>query len=486
MATYPIVYPLSLRIDALLFRRLCTHLFPGDGDEHGAVVAAGIATSSRGTRLLARKLFLAQDGVDYVPGSYGYRALSPEFVANVSHYCAEEDLCYLAVHCHNGTNSVGFSSIDMASHERGYPALLDITGGWPVGALVFASNAIAGDIWTPQGRHELNHATVIGSEIRRLYPKPLANPRPANPIYDRHTRLFGDIGQEILLNLKVGIIGLGGGGSLINEWISRLGVGNIVAVDFDRLDPTNLPRIVGSTHWDALTFLHRKDGHWLEKIRQRFARHKVFVAERVARQANPKINFNAIVGDVMDRSVANQLTDVDFLFLASDTMQSRLVFNALVHQYLIPGVQIGAKVTPDNSKTRIEDIFTATRPVLPFPGGGCLDCHGLISATRLREEALDADERRRQQYVDSEEVAAPSVITLNVASAAQAVNDFMMMFTGLYDSDVNLIHQLNFIQQRLLRNVEPRCNDSCFDCSIDFSKSRRARGDRYRLPCREL
>ena len=67
--------PLSLRIDEPLFRQLHAHLFPGDGDEHGAVIAAGIAESNSGTHFLAREVFLAKDGVDYVPGTRGYRSL---------------------------------------------------------------------------------------------------------------------------------------------------------------------------------------------------------------------------------------------------------------------------------------------------------------------------------------------------------------------------------------------------------------------------
>ena len=69
-------------------------------------------------------------------------------------------------------------------------------------------------------------------------------------------------------------------------------------------------------------------------------RAKVEVAKRVAHEANPKVRFEAIEGSVVDASVACRLTDVDFLFLATDTMQSRLIFNVLVHQYLIPGIQI--------------------------------------------------------------------------------------------------------------------------------------------------
>ena len=45
-----------------LYKRLRAHLFPGDGDEHAAVIAAGLARSPAGEmRLLARNLFLATD-----------------------------------------------------------------------------------------------------------------------------------------------------------------------------------------------------------------------------------------------------------------------------------------------------------------------------------------------------------------------------------------------------------------------------------------
>src|SRR5262245_25861807 len=183
--------------------RLYEQLFPGDGDEHGAVILAGIAETSRGTRLLAREVYLAQDGIDYVPGTRGYRALTPAFIARVSDLCAAQRLCYLAVRCHGSYDSVQFSGDDMNSHARGYPALLHVTKGGPVGALVFGRNAVAGDIWTPARRVALSHATVIGPQINRIYPSPRSRPRPADPMYDRHARLFGDMGQEVLDGLKV-------------------------------------------------------------------------------------------------------------------------------------------------------------------------------------------------------------------------------------------------------------------------------------------
>lgn len=476
--------PVSLSIDEPLFRQLHNHIFPGDGDEHGAVIAAGIAKTGRGTRLLAREVFAARDGIDYVPGTRGYRALTGRFVAEKVGYCADRGLCYLAVHCHGGRDSVAFSDDDVASHERGYPALLQITGGGPVGALVFSREAVAGDVWAMEGRFDLNHATVIGSRIRKLYPQPPKQAGSAAIAYDRQVRLFGDIGQTILSELKVGIIGLGGGGSLLNEWLARLGVGHIVAVDPDRMDVTNLSRIPGSTRWDALAFLTERNNLFLNKIGRRFAKCKVHVARRVAKQANHRVHYEAIAGNVLDRRTANRLMDCDFLFLSSDSFQSRLLFNALVHQYLIPGIQIGAKVSANRETGEIMDVFVATRPVFPSPGFGCLQCHELISPTRLQEEALQEDERRAQKYVDDDTIVQPSVITLNVVSAAQAANDLMMIFTGLYDDSVALRHQLGFVRERIVATVEPRIDEFCPDCSC-LPFSRRARGDRARLPCRQ-
>ncbi|MHB8112410.1 MAG: ThiF family adenylyltransferase, partial [Bellilinea sp.] len=244
--------PLSLTLTDQQFQKIQRHLFPGDNDEHGLVIAAGIVETPRGTRLLARDIFFAQDGIEYVPGKRGYRALTAAFVAERSGFCSDQNLCYLAVHCHGGNDWVDFSEDDLASHERGYPALLDITKGGPVGALVFAKNAVAGDIWTGNGRYKLDFVTIIGSRIRKIFSRVSPGLQYIDPKYDRNVRLFGDVGQGILSNLKVGIVGLGGGGSLLNEWLSRLGVGHIVAIDFDRVDLTNLPRIVGATEQDAL------------------------------------------------------------------------------------------------------------------------------------------------------------------------------------------------------------------------------------------
>jgi len=473
----------SLVMDEQPYSKLHAHLFPGDDDEHGAVLMAGVAETVRGVRLLARQFIPARDGVDFVPGENGYRALTGRFVAETVEQCTNEGLAYLAVHNHGGTNAVQFSKVDLASHVRGYPALLDITRDGPVGALVFAQNAVAGDIWLPgKQRHILHHATVVGLHPRRLYPQPPVMVQRINPMYDRQVRLFGETGQKLLGALKVGVIGAGGGGSLLLQMLARLGVGHIVAVDPDLMETTNFPRIVGSRRSDTVWGLMSSSNRLIQYLGRLLARSKVHVARRVAREANPALQFDAIRGSVVDMGVARKLTDVDFLFLATDTMQSRLVFNALVHQYLIPGIQIGAKVQADPETGQVGEVFAISRLVLPTEG--CLLCNCAISSSKLQLEALSEGERQSQRYISGEDIPDPSVITLNALSASHAMNDFQFIVTGLLYDTAGSEHILIHPRDKTTEKINLRRDPACSMCSLS-SGSVYARGDRGHLPCRQ-
>ena len=421
MASSSVGGPASLRLPPTMAAKLDAQLFPGDGEEHGAVIGAAVLETDRGCRLLGRRLFLAADGADYVPGHRGHRMLTADFVRRCALACGDEGLAYLAVHSHSGTDRVAFSSIDMASHRRGYPALVDILNGPPAGGLVFARQAVAGDIWTSADHQmELDHAVVVGSSQQLRYPTPRGS-RAAGPQYDRQVRLFGDRGQDILSAQKVAIIGAGGAGSLINEYLARLGVGHLIVVDYKRLDRTNNPRVVGARPRDLNPWPRSR---LLARLLHRQSSYKVAIAERIAREANPDIRYEAIVGDVTEPAVADRLVDCDVIFLAADTMQARLVVNAVCHQYLIPTWQVGARVVSDSTGA-ILDVFSVVRQLVP--GQSCLWCNELVDPTRLAEEEASPEQRASQRYVD--EVPAPSVITLNSVACAHAVNQYL--FTTL-------------------------------------------------------
>ena len=450
--------PWRFTIPGGLYAKLQRHLFPGDGDEHGAVILAGTCESDRGLRLVAREVHLAKDGVDYVPGKRGYRMLKAEFIQSRILRARDRRLAYLAIHNHGGTDSVSFSRDDMASHERGYPALLDIARGMPVGALVFARSAAAGDLWSPGGdRAPLGHATVVGYPRRLLFPMPESRAATVG-MYDRQSRLFGDAGQALLCRASVGIVGLGGAGSILAELLGRLGVGEFVLADPDRAEMTNLPRLIGARRRDAVL------PPWVPRfIANRLRSSKVRIATRNIRRANPNARIRAMTRDFLDEDVAAHFTDCDFLFLAADTMGARLLFNAIVHQY------------------GIANVFCVSRMVTPEQG--CLWCNGLINPGRLQDEAVPEAAKHGYAYVDDPGVVAPSVVTMNAIACAHAADDFLFHMTGLkYDAAETAWFRWNS-RKGVAGYDMPRRNEGCLECSLT-GNSRLGMGDNGALPTR--
>jgi hypothetical protein len=464
-----------------LWTALQAHLFPGDMDEHGAVISAGVVRTERGVRLVARELFRAVDGVDFVPGKHAYRRLTPEFVNRHIRHCRDEQLSYLAVHNHGGVGIVGFSEPDLRSHERGYPALLDIAKGMPVGALVLAQGAVAGDIWTPDGvRHSIGETVVLGRNVERLYAEPGEAPPDRAEIDDRQARIYGNAGQAVLGRLKVGVVGCGGVGMAIVAQLARLGIGHLTLVDPERVDLTNLPRLPESTRWDAMAWLTAPGRPALAQwVGEQLAAPKVRVGRRITRRARREIVVDAVQADITVAATAAQLVDCDYLFLAADSHSARAVFNALVHQYLIPGVQIGSLVEV-GADGEVGSIWSVVRPVTPDLG--CLWCNELIRPERLSEEALPEATRRAQRYLPEDDAPAPSVITLNARGVADATDRFMLSMTGLLTpSETNGDYRRYETRGDRARSDIPRRDTACPECGLN-SMSVRARGDGARLP----
>ncbi|WP_371783900.1 ThiF family adenylyltransferase [Streptosporangium subroseum] len=382
-----------------------------DGRGHGAVLLAGTAPGSRGPRLLGRELLLAEDGKDYVTSAYGRHALDAAFVRNTAERARREGLVYLSVHNHASRDRVAFSKVDMTSHQRGYPALAQLTGQ-TVGGLVFTPYAAAGDLWFPDGsRSDLAEVNILTSNLLRLRPIPAARSSGHEESrYDRQARLFGDAGQEALGRLRVAVVGLGGVGSVLVELLARLGVGHLVLIDDDSVDVTNLPRLIAAEPSDV-------------------GKAKTEPAIRNARRANPDIQLTAINQRVEHPTAREELALVDWIFLAADGAAARYIATEIGSRYLIPITQMGVKIPVHSDTGDVGQVHAVTRPLLP--GEGCLWCGGFINPTELAIDLHSERDRQAARYVA--EAPTASVIGLNTLTAAEAVNHFTFSVTGLHD-----------------------------------------------------
>ncbi|HWH09618.1 MAG TPA: ThiF family adenylyltransferase [Solirubrobacteraceae bacterium] len=345
--------------------------------------------------------------------------------------------------------------------------MINMTGGMPVASLVLGTASVAGEVWMPGGSvADLDHLDVVGARTARLTASPLATPR-SSARFARQVLMFGAEGQATLRSMTVAVVGAGGGGSLLVQSLAHLGVGRLIIIDFDRVDITNLSRIVGATPRDA----HRR-------------RLKVDVLRRLARSIDPDIDVMAIAGDITCVADARALLAADYVFSATDTQFARFAVNAICHQYLIPGAQVGAKVvTGDDDAVQL--AYAMHRPI--DLGGACLECGGAIDPEALRREQLDDVERRAQAYVHAPAGTAildPSVITLNSAAVAMAMLDFQLSATGMFPPRTRLAHRIYHAPERALRERQAAVRPGCRWCDRHVAGGAFARGDDHLLPLR--
>jgi hypothetical protein len=454
----------TLRLTAEQIAGVRSHLFRADHDEHAAVLLVGSRRTAQQVTLLAREVHPLSEE-DFPPGEHGYRQIAPAALARLGNRAFAQGLGLVSLHSHPGaTRQVALSGDDLQGHQRVFGHLLDIVGGKPVGGLAIGTCSADGEVWLdPREIVRLDRLDVVGERSESLRARPVHAAVRAAERYDRQVRMFGAQGHAVLRRMRVAVVGVGGGGSLVVEQLAHLGVGEIVAIDFDRVAEHNLSRIVGASASDA-----------------RQGVKKVQVARRLVSQIDPSVRFTAIDGDVVEEHVAELLKDVDFIVLASDSHMSRLVVNAIAHAYLIPAVQIGAKVDarPDGS---IDQIYCAIRPILAPQG--CLHCAGAIDQLALQRETAREQERIAQDYLGQHSgVINPSVITLNAVTAAAAMNVLLFSAVGLGQGGLGR-HQIHTpANGRWLKLLVERQED-CPWCSLALH-SRFARGDEASLPLR--
>ncbi|MGC4855087.1 ThiF family adenylyltransferase [Micromonospora sp. DT4] len=152
--------------------------------------------------------------------------------------------------------------------------------------LILTAQAAAGDLWLSDGsRVDLAEVVIPSGNLIRLRPRP-ACAGTAEFLHDRQARRFGQLGQESLSRLRVAVVGLGGVGSILVEFLARLGVGGLVLIDDDIVNETNLPRLLAAE-------------------RDYVGRSKTLPAVRNARRANPDIGLT-VMAERAETSTARQ------------------------------------------------------------------------------------------------------------------------------------------------------------------------------------
>lgn len=382
------------------------------------VETAGIILAER---LKGGEVLLVRDLIEVPEEGYLIRRgdqirLDPIMLNRLTRPARDAGLSVITVHTHPCTTHAWFSAADDAGDSRLMPSLLSQMTG-PHGSMVIAGdtgNGI-GRVWTDEGGPFELELRLVGQGLNLAAGDSTDSGDPG--WFSRQRLALGEDGQRALRGLHVGIVGLGGTGSIAFTQLAHLDIRRISVVDGDLVEPTNVSRIVGATVHDA-------GRTW-----------KVDVAARYAAQLGLETEVVSYRGHLGKNVGSEDLEACDVLLSCVDKHLPRAMLNRLSYERGIPLIDMGSAFRV-NGSGRI--THGAGRVVIVGPQRPCLACWGHIDPNSIRIESLSNENRAREVadgYIAGAEVPQPSVIAFNTMVTGAAVVELLRLVTGFAGID---------------------------------------------------
>jgi len=170
---------------------------------------------------------------------------------------------------------------------------------------------------------------------------------------DRFARQVLALGADGQHALRVGVVGLGGVGAVVCAQLVHLGVADIIAVDGDRVESSNVSRILGAQPGD------------LGKVS------KAEVARRYVAMTGLPVTVAPWSDTSNGATTSGPLAMCDVIFSCVDRHTPRALLNRIAYEALVPVIDMGAgfRVGLDG---RVAGA--AGRVVVIGPSRSCLAC----------------------------------------------------------------------------------------------------------------
>lgn len=283
---------------------------------------------------------------------------------------------------------------------------------------------LAGRVWLApkkDGHFPLRLIRVMGQTFALHYSGRGGGLPPA--AFHRQALALGKALNQDLATLRVGIVGCGGTGSAMVMLLARLGVGQLVLIDNDIVDTTNLNRLHGARQADADAML--------SKVK--------IIAHTVAELGLGvrAVPIEAWVGDIQCRDA---LRSCDLIFGCTDDNEGRVFLNRLAYFYLIPTIDMGLAIDVEGDEVPEVKALDGRVTVLQ-PHATCLLCREIIDIERARAEALrranptEYERQKLEAYVVDGGDPSPAVVTFTTELATMAANEMIHRLQGFRGPD---------------------------------------------------
>jgi molybdopterin/thiamine biosynthesis adenylyltransferase len=318
------------------------------------------------------------------------------------------------VHSHPG-GSARFSSQDDRNEAELFRAVANRNrdGAALVSLLFGGDGTLAARVWHDSGEVTSVPRIAITGAQWRVHGS-LGGSGTEARIYDRQARLFGPAFNDMLRDMRIGIVGCGGTGSPVAMLLTRLGAGHLALIDPDELEVTNLNRVHGSRHADA-------------------GARKVDIIAREIDLAGLGTHVFTVPTWVGWESARDVLKSCDVIFGCTDDHDGRMLLNRLAYFYGIPLIDVGLRMHPAKPPVSYNLVARVSTIV---PGHACLLCRGLVDPRRAsaedlaRSNPMEFARRKAEAYVEGGGDPAPAVVTFTTEAATMAVNELIQGLTN--------------------------------------------------------
>lgn len=362
---------------------------------------------------------------------------------------------------HNHALAIGGGIVEFHNHRHGPPAFsstdedtlaptvrysLDLLDGAPYAAAVWADGAVHAEWWRFDAhgdveRGQFSTVTVLGDQLRVLNATPDSEERLA-----RQVPLLGTRAQAAITTMRIALVGAGGTGSHMAQSLAYLGFRNVLIMDDDIVEISNLNRMVTAGYADV--------GH-----------PKAHVTRKRMRAINPLMNVTTARA-VTASEEHPELEDVDLIIGCVDNDGPRNRLNQIAVRTRTPYIDIATGV--DDA---VEPFALGGRVIIfTTPDGPCLSCLGELDAAEVARWAKPVHQQgldRQHGYGTGSK--SPSVVYLNGLTVNAALSELAAWLSGARPParwlDIDLIGEAS----RPGTRVDPRDVDGpdpdCITCA---------------------
>lgn len=445
------------------------------GHERAAVIlfrrlACTVADLSSSDRYVAIEVIPFEDNW-ISSSSASHVSFEMKYLRDLFRRCEEGSLVFGFVHNHPG-GFPDFSDMDEDNERTLLQALRNRNGP----EINFIAMLWTNNTWKARVRHgkypstskTVRHVLVVDQPLRMFnYHETTSGDES---ITARNAAAFGQPFVDKLASLRIGVIGAGGTGSPTVMLLARAGVGELVLIDNDKLEKSNLNRVRGAGVSDV-------------------GKNKARILQTTIKSLKLPTKIAAFESFVdLDPIAVDALSSCDVIFGCTDDQIGREVLNTALYVYAIPYIDVGlgGQISNDSEgDPYLRYHFGRISTILP-ESGECLFCQGVIKDVWIRHQyALRSNPdmaaaEARDRYLEGGGEQAPGVGPFTSAVADYGVATLFDLIKPFrkFPGELRRDHfRIDFVKMELRSNQEK--NDE--DCVYCRKKEYLLVKEKYRL-----